>query len=93
MLRASDIDAYMQATNITYDDDTGTLTIRLTSGEEFRITHPVHARTVRERLSVHGLITDVQREWLEQYRIETRHANRERLRDQLRILRKELWQR
>lgn len=87
----SDLDMSMQATAIAYDPDTGILTLRLTSGEEFRITNAGHARTVKERLSVHGTVTDVQRSWLEQYRVSERQTNRTLLREKLAALRREMW--
>lgn len=81
----------MQTTNVSYDTDTGILTLRLTTGEEFHITQPAHALAIKDRISVGGAITDTQRTWLEQYRVELRQSNRERLRDKLKTLRREMW--
>ncbi len=82
----------MQATSVSYDSDNGVLQLKLDTGEEYQITNAGHARAVRDKISVGGVISGTQHAWLAQYRTELREANREQLRARLRKLREELRQ-
>lgn len=79
-----------QISTLSYDPDTAMLDLRLSTGEEYRITNPAHARAIKDKVSVGGTLADVQRFWLEQYRVHVRDSNSERLRSKLAEFRKEL---
>lgn len=80
----------MQITSLNADPDTGTLEIRLSDGAEYQITNAGHARALNDKISVGGVISDVQRFWLEQYRVRRGDAGRERLKERLGELRREI---
>lgn len=82
----------MQATNVTFDEDTCTLEIRLSTGDLYRITDPFHARAIKEKVSVGGNISDAQRWWLAKYLVpdQLRDANKERVAATLKRIREEL---
>lgn len=80
----------MQTTNVEYDEDAGVLRIRLDTGDEYQIDNAGHAARIKDKISVGGVISDDQRWWLEKYRINLRQGNRDRLRERLRQLRREL---
>jgi hypothetical protein len=80
----------MQATSVIFDEDTATLELRLSDGGVFRILEPAVAKQVYDKISVGGQITDVQRTWLEKYRVDLRSENRQRLRDLLKEMREEI---
>lgn len=79
-----------EASSLVYDDDTGTLDVRLVCGTEFRILNAGHARAIYEKIPPGGRITAAQREWLEPFRVATRVDRRDRLRLLLKSLRQEL---
>lgn len=80
----------MQATNVTYDPDTGILDLRLDTGEEFRVTDAFHARRIKSKVSPGGRISKDQYEWIKRYRVELRNTNRDRLRAILKAEREKL---
>ncbi len=80
----------MQVTSTGYDQDTGTLSIRLDDGSEYQIDQPAIAVAIKDKISCGGNISEVQYEWLQQYRVAMRDTNRERLRVKLREIRSEL---
>lgn len=80
----------MQLTSVIFDDDTSTLDIHTDDGAEYSITNPHYAKTMRDRISVGGQVSESQREWLEQFRVNLRHTNRRSLRDRLNRLRVEI---
>ncbi len=59
----------LQATRVYYDADTATLDFTLSDGADYRITEPAHARALRSKISVGGMINEGQRWWLEKYRV------------------------
>ncbi len=77
-----------QITNSTYDDDTGILRLRLSTGEQFQVTNPGHAVRIRNRISHGKHLTDLQYSWLAKYRVEI--GNKVVLRRKLAQLREEL---
>lgn len=80
----------MQTTSVIHDPDTGTLTLHLSTGEEFLITNPSVAQTLKDKISVGGMISDTQRKWLEHYRVERKISNRDRVLETLGKIRDEL---
>ncbi len=80
----------MQVTSITLDSDTGVLRLSLDTGENYEITNPVHARTIYEKVSPGGIISDTQKFWLDKYRIDEQIVNRKRLLEKLGTLRHEI---
>lgn len=80
----------MQLTSVLHDLDTGLLALRLSTGEEFLISNPAIAQSLKDKISVGGRITDVQRTWLEQYRLIKTEANKERMRAVLNRLRADI---
>lgn len=80
----------MQVTSSGYDNDTGTLSLLLSDGTAYAIAQPAIAAEVKRKVSVGGALSGVQYDWLQQYRVELRHTNRERLRTKLAEIRSEL---
>lgn len=73
----------MQVTALIYDEDTGVLEFRLDDGTEFRIENAGHARVIRDKVSVGGRLTDIQRAWLDHYYVPSQQTNRARLKARL----------
>lgn len=82
----------MQTTNVTFDPDTGILFVRLIDGSTYHIVNPVHARAVRERISVGGHLTEEQHFWLQQYRVIERERRKEQVLETLKKCREGLKQ-
>ncbi len=79
----------MQVTRVSLDDDTGVLSLSLNTGEEYEIVSPAHARSIYEKISVGGMISDTQKFWLDKFAVQ-KVSDKPELLDKLRILRKEL---
>lgn len=80
----------MNVTSLVYDEDTGALDLNLDDGSVYQVTNPGHALRIKEKISPGGVISEDQKWWLEQYRVELRKTNRERLRERLKTLRREI---
>lgn len=79
-----------QVTNITYDKDTGILSLRLIDGSFYVITNPGHARILKGKISVGGELNDDQLEWLHRYKTSDPKTNKQRLLNLLKSWRNEL---
>ncbi len=80
----------LQAVTVAYDEDTGVLDLALDDGSKYQITNAGHARRLKEKISIGGVISEDQRWWLQQYKMVARETNRDRLRARLRDLRREI---
>lgn len=73
-----------------YDEDTGTLRLRMSDGAEYQVVHPHHAKTLYNRVGLGHSLTADQTKWLQKYRTTVRDVNRLDLRARLKTLREEL---
>lgn len=82
----------LQTRTVSYDPDTGVLSLTLTNDATYVIPHPGHARQIKEKISPGGRLTVIQRDWLEQYRVKPTGTPelRQSLREKLATLRTEL---
>lgn len=79
-----------QVSSSSYDTDSGTLTIRLLTGEEYYVTHAGHARRIKEKISPGGMLNADQVSFLAQYLVQEQEDNRARTLRTIRKIREEL---
>lgn len=82
-----------QVLSSSYDTDTGTLTIRLLSGEEYYVTHAGHARRIKDKISPGGMLNTEQVSFLAQYLRPHQEDRRAKTLRVIREIRKELSER
>ncbi len=80
----------MQVLSLSLDPDTGVLSLQLSDNSTYQINNPGHARQIAAAISPGGRLSSVQAEWLQQFRTELRHSQRDRLAGICRQLRQEI---